>query len=157
MRPSRDQVLMQHAEIAALRGTCSRKQVGVVISLDGRVIVTGYNGAPAGIEHCHHPCICKENLPPGNIVPEVYEWCPQHGSHPSLGCTEAVHAEANAIAFAARHGLKLEGAVLHTTTSTCLNCARLVINAGIIRVAAGEQYRDPEGMRLLLRAGIQLS
>src|SRR5213596_3751468 len=59
MRPSRNTVLMNHAWVAALRATCPRQSVGVVIARDGRVLVTGYNGAPAGMKHCEHPCDCS--------------------------------------------------------------------------------------------------
>lgn len=131
-RMSRDQMLMEIAEVVSNRGTCDRLQVGAVISRDGRPIVTGYNGAPAGLPHCFHA--------PGETE----------------GCTWAEHAERNAIAFAARYGLALEGSELHCTHMPCLTCARTIINAGIVRVVYDEKYRKTEGVELLQRVGIEV-
>ena len=123
IRPSRDEWLMDIAWQVARRGTCSRRQVGAVISLEGRILSVGYNGAPAGMDHCVHTT--------------------------DSPCTVAVHAEANAIFFAARHGIGLEGSTLYATTMPCLNCSQAVINAGIKRVVSGSDYREFRGKRLL--------
>lgn len=123
---------MAHAALVAERGTCNRAKVGVVIARDGRILSTGYNGAPSGMPHCHH-------------------------SLNSDPCTTAVHAEANAIAFAARHGVALEGAELHTTLTPCQPCAQLIINAGIVRVISFQPYRDQSGLKLLRAAGLKLT
>lgn len=133
LRISREQMLMEMAGVVAQRGTCSRLQVGAVISRDGRVIVTGYNGAPAGLPHCDHS----------------YDM-------PLRGCDNAEHAERNAIAFAARYGLALEGAELDCTHAPCLNCARSIINAGITRVRYLHAYRKTEGEDLLRSVGIEV-
>ena len=101
---------MQVAEVFATRSTCSRAHVGVVIAREGRILTTGYNGAPAGMAHCNHS--------PDEVN----------------GCQNAVHAEANAIAYAARYGISLEGAELYSTFMPCLACAQLVINAGIQQI-----------------------
>jgi dCMP deaminase len=119
---------MMMAEIVSLRGTCSRKQVGVVFAIDGRVLMTGYNGAPAGLPHCVH----KDDSP----------------------CETAVHAEANAIAYAARSGVALKGAQVYCTTAPCLNCAKLLVNAGISAFYWAEPYRNNSGSDLLALAGI---
>lgn len=129
-RITRDQMLMSMAGIASMRSTCSRAGVGVVIARDGRVLSTGYNGAPAGMPHCDH----------------IHDL--------ANGCQNAVHAEANAIAYAARYGMKLEGAELFTTFSPCLPCAQIIINTGIIRVVYQIQYRLTHGIDLLERAGL---
>jgi len=65
-----------------------------------------------------------------------------------------MHAEANAIAYAARHGVRLEGAEMHCTDSPCLSCARLIINAGINRLVYAREYRITDGVRLLQQAGL---
>jgi dCMP deaminase len=70
------------------------------------------------------------------------------------GCTRTVHAEANAISFAARSGNSTDGADLFTTHSPCYDCAKLIINAGIVRVVYDVEYRDPRGIDLLREAGI---
>lgn len=117
------------AHIVADAGTCSRLKVGAVLVYSRRIISTGYNGAPAGMPHCTHP----------------FE---------TGACIQAVHAEVNAIAFAAKNGVKVEGSVLYTTDSPCYACAQLIINSGIKEVKYGRRYRKESGIVLLERAGI---
>lgn len=125
---------MEIADVISKRGTCERAKVGCVIAKDGRPIATGYVGAPSGLPHC------------------ISVGC-QTG--PDGGCIRTVHAEANAIAFAARHGTSTEGSELYTTTAPCLSCAKLIINAGIRLVVFRERYRDPAGLDLLIQARVQ--
>lgn len=138
-RPSRDEVCLQIASVVASRGTCSRAQVGAVIARDGRVLVTGYNGPPANLPHCDDPDGCS-------LLDRVAE----------NGCARSVHAEANAIAYAARHGIATEGADLYSTHLPCLKCAELIVNAGIRRVLYYTDYRVKDGAALLQRAGIDI-
>lgn len=133
MRPSRVETLMEVAEIFAHRSTCSRAHVGAVIAKDGRILATGYNGAPAGMPHCSH-----------------------EGDRSDAGCKTAVHAEANAIAFAARHGVSLDGSELYTTLSPCLGCSQIIINSGIIRAYIKNEYRLKDGEILLKASGIDI-
>lgn len=150
-RPTRDEVLMQQAQIVAARSTCDRAHVGVVIAMNARVVSQGYNGAPAGMAHCDHTCPCTRGFEddPGAGVDTLHTFgCPMKP------CTMAVHAEANAIAFAARHGVATNGAWLYTTLAPCLPCAQLIINAGIIRVVFAKPYRFDVGINLLMDAGI---
>jgi dCMP deaminase len=133
-RPTMDSTLLQVATVMSLRGTCSRQQNGAVVARDGRVLATGYNGTPSGMRHCVHS--------------------PDEPS--DVGCAYAVHAEANAVAFAARHGVSLDGATLYVTTSPCVPCAQLVINAGIVQVVAGRAYRLLDGANLLNEAGVKM-
>jgi len=148
MRPTRDELLMRHALLVAERSTCSRLQVGCVISRDGRILVTGYNGAPAGMEHCNHDCDCRLTF--GQMLDHA-EFCASQKP-----CTMSVHAECNAIAFAARHGISVLGAEMTTTDSPCWSCSQLIINAGLNRVGYGREYRDTGGLSLLFRAGLQV-
>ncbi len=136
----RCEVLMRHAEVEAERSTCSRAQVGVVVARDYRILGTGYNGAPAGMPHCDHG---------GDTLFE-------EGLYANTGCMVAIHAEANAIAFAARHGVQIEGADLFTTLSPCLSCAQLITNSGIRRVFAAKMYRNIAGWSYLDDAGINI-
>lgn len=133
LRPTRDVVLMEIAHVIAKRSTCSRAQVGALICTAGRILSTGYNGAPAGMAHCNH-----RYQPPDD----------------PRGCNTAVHAEANAVAWAARYGVRTEGATLYSTLAPCLACAQLIINCGIKRVIFGTRYRDPAGFQLLAAVGI---
>lgn len=119
---------MEVAKVIAQAGTCSRLQVGAVITRDRRIVSTGYNGAPSGVTHCQH------------TVSDI--------------CEVAVHAEANAIAFAAKHGIATDRSILWTTDSPCLKCAQLIINAGIRQVVYGRKYRDESGINLLVQVGI---
>lgn len=112
-------MLLGMAKLLAQRGTCERLRVGCVVSRDGRVLASGYNGPPAGLEHCSS------------------KTC-----NPDAFCTYAAHAESNAIAFAAKYGTPLNGASLYCTHSPCMVCARMIINAGIIEVIYLEPFRD---------------
>lgn len=140
-RISRDDMLMSVAYIVALRGTCSRLQVGAVVSRDGRIIATGYNGSPRGLPHCDH----SEGVASIDGV-----------NVSDSGCSIAEHSERNAIYFAARHGLGLERSEIHVTHAPCAACARAIINAGIVRVSFSVPYRLTEGVELLARAGIDV-
>jgi dCMP deaminase len=140
------QVLLEVAHVMATRGTCSRARVGAVFALDGRILATGFNGAPAGLPHCDHNCDCGgDEHSPGYHDDECRSVAP---------CEAAVHAEANAIAFAAKHGISLNGSTLYTTLSPCLRCAQLLVNAGVRAVCMSTIYRDPSGIRLLNRSGV---
>lgn len=132
MRRSRDAVLMDIAYAISARGTCSRLAVGAVVARDFRVITTGYNGVPASMPHCDH-------------------------SQSDEGCKKSVHAEANALIFASRHGLGVEGCVLYTTHSPCYECAKLIINSGVTRVVYSVAYRDTSGIDLLREASVAVS
>ena len=129
-RPTLDETLMRMARVLAMRATCSRLSVGALVARDTRVISSGYNGVPSGLPHCQHT--------------------PNETS-----CTLAVHAEANAIAFAARAGCATEGATLYCTHSPCAQCSKLIINAGIERVVYATDYRDSSPARLLA-AGVRV-
>jgi dCMP deaminase len=138
-RPSMDRTLLNIAQVMSHRGTCARAQVGAVFALEGRVLSTGYNGAPAGLAHCVH-------------VSEPLDATVDRTNDP--GCVLAVHAEANAVAFAAKHGVSLAGATLYTTLSPCLACAQLLINVGVKRVVADLAYRRVDGLELLRSAAV---
>lgn len=132
-----DWVLLETARAMALRGTCSRARVGCVIAVDSRVCSTGFNGAPHGLPHCEH----GDELSATSDATDA-------------GCQTAVHAEANAIVFAARHGTSIAGGTLYTTLTPCVTCAMLILNAGITRVVCAVQYRDQTGTQLLSAAGV---
>lgn len=129
MRPSLDDTLLDAARVFSRRSTCSRLNVGAVLAVDSRIVSTGYNGSAAGLPHCVHGAAGEP-------------------------CTQAVHAEANAVAFAARHGISTAGSTLYVTHSPCLDCAKLLVNAGVERVVYGQLYRAEAGIDLLERVGI---
>jgi dCMP deaminase len=121
-------MFMAMAEDLAQLSTCPRKQVGALIVRGGRIISSGYNGAPPGMPHCDH----------SRFEP----------------CETATHAELNAVVFAARHGVATVNGTVIVTLSPCVTCARLIIAAGIRTVYYGEEYRDGSGRELLDAAGI---
>jgi len=145
-RRSRDAVLMDCAFAFSARSTCTRSKVGAIIGLEGRVLQSGYNGTPAGMPHCDHTCICHNPQRPSHRKD-----CPA-GSP----CREAVHAEANAIVWAARNGIKIEGATVYTTMSPCYACSQLIITSGLVRVVYATAYRDGSGLRLLESGGVEV-
>lgn len=145
-RPSRDEMLMEVASVIAKRSSCSRMQVGVVVARDGRILSTGYNGAPAGLEHCDHSCDC---LQAGEQLHAKY-------CRSTYACIVSIHAEANALAYAARYGMGLERASLYTTLSPCLPCSQLVVAAGIQRVVYFAGYRDMSGVEYLRNADVDI-
>ncbi len=147
-RLTRESALMATAHIWASRGTCARLQVGCVVEKDGRILVQGYNGVPAGMKHCEHPCTCK--------VSDPHYLGHRPGCSAGMPCLRAVHAEANVMAFSARWGIQLQGAQLYSTHMPCVNCAMLIINAGIIRVVYARDYRIKDGIELLRDAFIQV-
>lgn len=136
MRPTRDQMLMTVAQAVAERSTCNRLHVGAVVAREGRMVVSGYNGPPSRMPHCGH----RLDL-----------------DTPMEACVRAVHAEANAIAFAARYGSPTEGAEMYVTHSPCVPCAQLIVNSGIVRVVYGTAYRLRTGLDLLEDAGIEVT
>ncbi len=135
-RPSMGDVLLESARLMAARSTCPHARVGTVVAREGRVLSSGYNGSPAGMEHCTHG--------------------PRRPGDEPVTCPTSVHAEANAVAFAARHGTALEGATLYTTLTPCRPCAQLIIQAGITGVVAAEWYRDQSGVELLRDAFVSV-
>lgn len=119
------------ASVWAKNSYCKRRQVGALIVKNRMIISDGYNGTPAGFEN-----VCEDEN--GNTKSYV------------------LHAEANAITKVAKSGNSSDGATLYVTASPCLECSKLIIQAGIKRVVYSEEYRCTDGVDLLLRAGIEV-
>lgn len=131
-----DDYFMGIAREVSLRGTCGRKQVGAVLVRDRTILSTGYNGSPRGQPHC-----VEEGV-----------GCEMDNGH----CVRTVHAEANAIAQAARNGVSSVGSTLYTTASPCYLCAKLIVNAGVVRVVYDREYRPDERCeRLFESVGVE--
>ena len=118
-RPSWDEYFLLMAKLAATRSTCLAFPVGAVIVKDRQVLATGYNGSPSGSAHCTSQGYCYDGV---------------HNCAESKLPSRAVHAEANAIAQAARHGIATDGATIYITLEPCLSCLKLIISAGIREV-----------------------
>lgn len=142
MRPSWDEYFMGIARLVSTRSTCLRREVGAVIVRDRRILTTGYNGPPRGIAHCDVVGCLREQLG----VP----------SGQRLDICRALHAEQNAIIQAALHGVSTEGAMIYVTHQPCFTCAKMIINAGIVRVVYGEGYPDELARQVLEEARVEL-
>jgi dCMP deaminase len=140
-RPSWDDYFMQIAHLVATRATCPRRQVGAVIVRDRRILSTGYNGAPRGLPHC----------PPGGPDHEWPEGCMRAGH-----CIRSLHAEQNAFLQAAMIGIPCEGATIYVTCQPCNTCAKMIINAGIVRVIYEGDYPDDFTQVLFAEAGLEV-
>jgi dCMP deaminase len=126
-----DRRYLQMAGIWATNSYCKRRKVGALIVKDKMIISDGYNGTPSGFEN-----ECEDE----NDITKSY----------------VLHAEANAITKVAKSNNSSEGSTLYITTSPCMECAKLIIQAGIIRVVYQEKYRITDGLELLERARIEL-
>lgn len=125
-RPAIHDYFMNIAREVATRSTCTRKQVGAVVVRDRNILATGYNGSMPGMPHCDE------------------KGCDLENSH----CVATVHAEANAIAQAAKHGTAVKDAALYTTASPCWLCFKLIVNSGIREIFYREAYHlDPRVTR----------
>ena len=142
-RPTWDEYFMEMAELTAKRATCSRRQVGAVITRDNRAVATGYNGAPRGLAHCEEKGGClrqKLGVPSG----QRHELC------------RALHAEQNAIISAASMGNAIEGGTIYITHQPCVICAKMIVTAGIKRIVVREGYPDELSMEILDEAGLKV-
>jgi dCMP deaminase len=133
-RVSWHEYFLNIAEQVATRSTCSRKHVGAVIVRDRTILSTGYNGSLRGAPHCDEVGHDLEN------------------DH----CVRTVHAEANAVAQAAKHGIRIDQAEIYVTASPCLTCFKLLANAGITKIYYKEFYRDERITEYAKLAGVKL-
>jgi dCMP deaminase len=131
-RPGWDEYFIEIARTVATRATCPRASVGCVLTRERRILTTGYNGAPRGVAHCADVgCLLVHDH-----------------------CQRATHAEANAIVQGALHGVGVAGATAYCTHQPCINCAKLLISAGVERIVYEHAYPDPVAAELLAEAGV---
>ena len=126
-----DQRYLRMASIWAENSYCSRRKVGALIVKDKMIISDGYNGTPSGFEN-----ECEDE----NGKTKAY----------------VLHAEANAITKVAKSGNSSQGATLYVTTSPCMECSKLIIQAGIKRVVYANEYRVKDGLKVLERVGVEV-
>lgn len=125
-----DNRYMSMAKIWAENSYCQRRKVGALIVKNNMIISDGYNGTPSGFEN-----VCEDE----NGVTKPY----------------VLHAEANAITKVAKSANNCDGATLYVTASPCIECSKLIIQAGIKRVVYSDPYRNDDGLKLLQRVGIE--
>ena len=144
-KPSFDEIYMDLACNLALKSHCVKRKVGAVLTKDTRIVSLGYNGPPAGTHNCDQ------------------EWpetgCPRDSKG---SCSLALHAEQNAILYAAKNNVALEGCTLYITLSPCIACARIIFSTGIRKVyylhsyAAFKGLANDEGIDFLKKFGVQV-
>ena len=122
---------LRMAKIWAENSYCKRRKVGALVVKDKMIISDGYNGTPSGFDN-----VCEDSR--------------------DLTLPYVLHAEANAITKLARSSNNSDGSTLYVTASPCIECAKLIIQAGIKRVVYAEKYRLEDGIALLQRAGIEV-
>ena len=133
-RPEWNEYFGEITKQVALRSTCVRKKVGAIIVKDKNIISTGYNGSIRGLEHCETiGCLMNEGH-----------------------CIRTIHAEANAIIQAAKHGLMIDGAEIYISASPCFNCFKLIANSGITKIYFMEFYRDERIIVIAKKLDIEL-
>ena len=133
-RPDWDDYFLDIAAIVARRSTCDRAQVGAVLVREKRILTTGFNGSPAGLGHC-------DDI--GHLMVDGH-------------CLRTIHAEANTIIQAALHGISTKGAVCYVTHFPCINCSKMLINAGVREIVYHDDYRmDENAIQMLDQAKIK--
>ena len=140
-----DHRFMEMAQLVSTWASCyqEERKIGAVIVKDKRVMTTGYNGAPSGVETCveRGECLRKKlGIPSGTR----HEMC------------YAVHAEQNAIIQAAQLGVNIDGSTLYCTHQPCILCAKMIVNAGVVRVVYHSGYPDDFALDIFKEAGVQV-
>jgi len=141
-RPDWDTYFLEIVELVSKRSTCCRRAVGSGLVRDHRILATGYNGAPSKLKHCLDIGCLREQLkiPSG----ERHELC------------RGLHAEQNAVIQAALHGVNTKGSTLYCTNHPCVICAKMIINAGVVRIVIRDGYHDKLAAQMLKEAGISV-
>jgi dCMP deaminase len=145
-RPSWDEYFMNIAQAVKTRSNCTSPGKGAILVQNKKIVSTGYNGTPRNVKNCNEGgCGRCKDVQDGIIK-----------SGQDLNKCFCSHSEENAIVQAALHGINTNGSTMYTTFRPCLQCAKLIINAGIVKVIADEDYPHDETVSLLKEAGIKL-
>ncbi len=145
MKPSFNDIYMELAIKLALRSHCVKAQVGAVLTKDTRIISLGYNGPPAGTHNCD--------------IEFPIDGCPRDSKG---SCSLALHAEQNAILYAAKNNVSMQDATLYVTLSPCISCARVIYTTGIKKVFFKDSYakfkglQNDEGVDFLRKFGVEV-
>jgi len=141
-RPSYDEYFMEMAHVVAKRSTCLRRKVGAILVKEKHILSTGYNGAPKGLKHCSETGCLREdqNIPSG----ERHELC------------RGLHAEQNAIIQAAVFGVSIKGSVLYCTSTPCVVCVKMLINAGVTEIIYAGDYPDDLAKQMMSESTLKI-
>ncbi|MBU0596872.1 cytidine/deoxycytidylate deaminase family protein [Patescibacteria group bacterium] len=143
-RPSWDEYFMEVTRAVAKRATCDRGRSGCVIARDKQILVTGYVGSAAGLPHCDE-------------IGHQMKVVRHEDGHESQHCVRTTHAEQNAIVQAAKLGVSIKNSILYCKMTPCTTCARMIINAGIVRVVCEKRYHaGAESEQMFRKVGIAL-
>ena len=135
MRPEWNDYFIDIAHTVATRSTCDRAEVGALLVREKRILTTGFNGSPAHLQHCDEV---------GHLMINGH-------------CVRTTHAEANAIIQAALHGISTKDSICYVTHFPCLNCVKMLINAGITQIFYRSDYRiDEQALEFLKTAGVEV-
>jgi len=133
---------MEMAHVVAKRSTCLRRKVGAILVKEKHILSTGYNGAPKGLKHCSETGCLREdqNIPSG----ERHELC------------RGLHAEQNAIIQAAVFGVSIKGSVLYCTSTPCVVCVKMLINAGVTEIIYAGDYPDDLAKQMMSESTLKI-
>jgi len=143
IRPTWDEYFMEISRAVAKRSTCDRGRGGCVIARDRQILVTGYVGSPIGMPHCD------------DVGHQMKATIHEDGAQ-SQHCVRTVHMEQNAICQAAKLGISINGATIYMKYTSCFTCAKMLVNAGIIRVVSEKRYHaSKDSEEVFKAAGIE--
>ncbi|MEI6638411.1 MAG: dCMP deaminase family protein [Chlorobium sp.] len=144
-RLSWNEYFMSVAHLISRRATCTRGHIGAVIVRENNILSTGYNGAPSALPHCSDnggTCRIYKSIHPDGTIEE--------------NCVNTIHAEINAIAQAAKHGVSIRDSGIYITSSPCIHCLKVLINVGIKTIYYANPYKIEHIAELVKLSGIQL-
>lgn len=145
IRPSWDEYFLNIIKVVGQRGTCDRGRTGAILVKNHRILTTGYVGSPPGLPHCDE-------------IGHLFHVVEHTDGVTRVHCVRTIHAEQNAIAQAAKHGVNIDGATLYLKMTPCNDCAKLVIAAGIKRVVCEKHYHGSTlAVRMFKDAGVELT
>lgn len=156
---NKNKLFISMAKLVADQSTCARLKVGAVLVKENRVISIGFNGVPSGKEHCedYFKKVYQKDF--SAVYPTFEEYLKSkdfYNAHGLFSNDNELHAEQNALLFAAKSGIATEGSHLYITLSPCVHCAKVIIASGITKVYFAELYdRSTEGVNLLTKNGIE--
>ncbi len=143
-RPNWDEYFVGVMDKIAERGTCDRGKIGALVTVNKRIVSTGYAGSPPGQPHCDEV---------GHLMHDVID----EENHQSKHCIRTIHAEQNVICQAAKHGSSLDGGTIYCKMTPCFVCAKMIVGVGIKRVVAQKRYHaEKRTVDLFKSAGVQL-
>lgn len=152
-----DKILMETAILWTSMSKCTRRKVCAVVAKDGRPIVNGYNGTVSGKPNtCEETCTRCNGTGVLNVMGECGETCDVCDGKGKVTNKFTLHAEQNAISYAAKNGISLDGCTMYITTSPCPDCSKLIAQSGINRVVYSDTYSDTSGIEFLKELGVDV-